>query len=192
MQRNDITPEIFEKLSELERREHFRMMNHPSFLGWPHPIQEAMKRFPPFYLYKMRSTEQIVVITQYHEKKDDTEFPVMFTCAVHPEFNEQASSNMRDMSGRIIEIQKEIFGVPEVDLERIMLRSIAQQLKLKERAKSMGNVIPMAKRQTALRKSKQIRMNKNIEKFKHEKRKEIATSFPMPTKINFPDDKPPA
>jgi hypothetical protein len=179
MERNDFSPEVLGELSALEQREYMLMMNHPDYLRWPHHIQEAAKRFPPFYLYRLKSTGQIVRITKYNDKKGDLAFPVIFNVLIDPEFNELANAKLRDMSGRVLEIQREIFGVPEADLERVMLRKVARQAKVMEAAKAPRTLIPMAARATALRKSQKIRRQHNNQMDDWKKKKEISTSFPI-------------
>jgi hypothetical protein len=179
MPQNEFSNETIARLGALEQREYVRMMNHPDFLGWPHHIQEAAKHFPPFYLYRLKSTGQIVRITEYNDKKDDREFPVMFKCLIDPTYNKGAATKLTDMSGRQIELQREIFGVPPADLEKLMLRKVADQARVIENAKNARALIPMAARSTSIRKSRKIRDEHNRERSKWAKDKETKTSYSM-------------
>lgn len=147
---SEIPEELQSKLNELERREWIKLTNHQWYRELSPRVRAIVNHFPPFYIYMMKDTEQFVYITQYHEKKEDQEQPVMLEVKLDEQYNKN------------LIVQRLILIQPEV-LERIELRSIVDTESMVAQQKQAVQMPGLKNRNQALREGRNLRAGSNVE-----------------------------
>lgn len=112
------------KLPDNERREWLTMLSISWFRELPELVQQAAIHRPPFYLYKLRSTGHLVSIKKYDQNKTNDE-DIKIVVVVSPDFNKE------------FVFERELWGVPAEELEKIKLLSVAKMEKLLSSARGL-------------------------------------------------------
>ena len=129
--RNELNPETWGKLNELERKAYAQMTNSEWYLKLPTPVQEVVKRVPPFNLYKLKSMGHVCSIVEYFQLKDEHEAPVLMEVLISSEYN-KGNLAFYDETGTRLVAERKIWGCPESDLVSIGMRSVWDMQKFLE------------------------------------------------------------